>query len=423
MAQGLTLAGDVRHQAATDADGVATPDDGIRDAARLQRRIGELERQLQQSQRLEILGRLAGGVAHDFNNLLTIITGHVELLALAPSLPPDVRDALEQVREAAGRAAQLTGQLLAFSRRSAAESASVDVNRLVRSESSMLRRVVDEDIHIHTHLEDELPEVRCDGGRLAQVLMNLVLNARDAMPSGGTLSVSTGVVTVRQDDARHPGVLQPGEYVLLTVGDTGVGMSEEERARAFEPFFTTKGEGRGTGLGMATVQAIVRESDGYITIASAVGAGTTVLVYLPVGEQQGGVAGVDEEPQEAVGRGETVLLVEDDAAVRAFVDTILTDHGYSVIAAADGAEAFGQLDSALARVDLVVTDVVMPHRSGRAVVAHAQRLNPRVRALYLSGHTEDAIVRQGILRDDVVLLQKPFSPSTLLRAVREVLGP
>jgi CheY-like chemotaxis protein len=325
------------------------------------------------------------------------------------------------VSHAAGRAAQLTGQLLAFSRQTTAEPVVVELNRLVRRESEMLRRIVDEDVELVTRLAPRLPDVRGDAGRLAQVVMNLVLNARDAMPSGGRLTISTTPVTVDAHDAAHPAITEPGAYVLLSVEDTGIGMTPDECERIFEPFYTTKGAGLGTGLGMTTVRSIVHESDGFISVASRVGEGTKVRVYLPAalpGEATG-TAGADGAG--SVGGRETVLLVEDNAAVRALIEAVLSDHGYAVVCASDGDDAVHQLDHAAAPVQLVVSDVVLPHRNGRAVVAHAERLYPQVKALYLSGYTEDTIVRQGILREDVAFLQKPFTPTALLRAVRGAL--
>jgi nitrogen-specific signal transduction histidine kinase len=381
----------------------------------------ELARQLHQSQKLETIGRLAGGIAHDFNNLLTIISGYSELLAASPHTAPAMRESLVQVCQAAGRAAQLTGQLLAFSRQRSATPVLVDVNRLVRRECEMLRRIVDEDIAFITQLAPELPEIRGDAGRLAQVVMNLVLNARDAMPSGGQLAVRTTAVCVRAHDPDHPAVTEQGTYVRLSVDDTGCGMTPEECEHVFEPFYTTKGAGLGTGLGMTTVRSIVDESGGIIALTSTVGVGTSVQVYLPAATPAPlAVSGANGGPAMPGGR-ETILVVEDDAPVRTLTETVLSDHGYTVLSAVDGDDAVRQLDRAPLAVQLIVSDVVMPHRNGRAVVAHAQRLNPVIRALYLSGHTEDAIVRQGIMRDDVRFLQKPFTPAVLLRAVREAL--
>lgn len=391
------------------------------DQAEAARHRERLEHQLQQSQKLESIGRLAGGIAHDFNNLLTVIGGYSEVLLADPRTSPQVAAPLKKVADAAGRAAALTAQLLAFSRQQVFEPRVVDLNVVVRREVELLRRLVDEDIDVATVLAPGLPSVRCDPGQIGQVLMNLVVNARDAMPAGGSVEVRTRLGIVSEADLAAHAHLEPGRYCVIEVADTGHGMTEEERARVFEPFFTTKDAGQGTGLGMAVVYGIVKQSGGHIAIESAPGAGTTVRVYLPPVEESVD-AGREDRPAEAgAGGSEVVLLVEDNETVRTLAEDVLRERGYVVITASTGEEALTLYRASPVRVQLVVTDVVMPGFGGRALATQLRRTAPELPVLFMSGYTEDAIVRHGIMRADVAFIQKPFTGAALARKVREIL--
>jgi two-component system, cell cycle sensor histidine kinase and response regulator CckA len=378
-----------------------------------------LEEQVQQSQKMEAVGRLAGGVAHDFNNILTAIGGYTDLL-LADMPPDDARrQDVEEIHRAAQRAAALTQQLLAFSRRQVMQPKVVDLNAQVADIEKLLRRLIGEDILFATVLHPRAGNVRADPGQLEQVIVNLAVNARDAMPDGGRLTIETRNVELDESyRAEHPTVV-PGPYVMLAVSDTGVGMSEETRSRMFEPFFTTKVRGKGTGLGLATVYGIVQQSGGHIWVYSEQGRGTTMRVYLPRVEgpadkiERSG----DMPPQDLRGT-ETILLVEDEAAVRAVTRQLLARNGYTVVEAADGPTALGL---ELQKLDLLLTDVVMPGMSGRELADQLTARRPGLRVLYMSGYTDDAVVRHGMLEPGLTYLEKPFRPDALLRKVRDAL--
>jgi len=390
----------------------------------IQRDITErkrLEEQLQQAQKMEAIGQLAGGVAHDFNNLLTVIKAYSQLALLQLAEGDPLRSALEEVDKAADKAANLTRQLLAFSRRQVMEFRVLDLNEVVRGMEKMLRRVLGEDIELVTCYAGDLGRVRADVGQMEQVLMNLVVNARDAMPKGGRLTIETA--NVELDEAyvkRHVGV-KAGSYVMLAVTDTGVGMSAEVRERVFEPFFTTKEKGRGTGLGLSTVYGIVKQSGGNVWVYSELGKGTTFKVYLPRVEGEVEEVGKREEVKEVLRGGEVVLVVEDDETVRKLAVSILRRFGYEVLEAGLPGEALLLCEGRKERVDLLLTDVVMPHMSGRELAERVRKFHPEVRVLYMSGYTDNAIGHHGVLEPGIDFMQKPFTVDGLTRKVREVL--
>jgi PAS domain S-box-containing protein len=379
-----------------------------------------LESELRQAQKLDAIGQLAGGVAHDFNNLLTVITGRSHL-ALG-ELPADhaIRRHLDLIQTTAERAAALTRQLLAFSRKQVFESKVLDVNAVVSGLAPMLRRLIGEDLDFEVVPAPDLGRVKADPSQLEQVIVNLAVNARDAMPQGGALTIETGNVELDETYARrHPGA-SSGRFVMLAIRDSGHGMDAAVKARIFEPFFTTKEPGKGTGLGLATVFGIVKQSGGSISVESAPGEGTTFKVYLPRVDEAVDRPAASVAPTLARG-SETILLVEDDQEVRALARETLDGHGYVVIPAATPAEALRLASSHAGRIHLLVTDVVLPQLSGRGL---AERLMPDhrdLRVLYMSGYTDDAMVRHGVLEEGTVFLQKPFTPATFLMKVREVL--
>jgi PAS domain S-box-containing protein len=379
------------------------------------------EEQFYKAQKMEAVGRLAGGIAHDFNNLLVVILGTADLL-LEDLGPADPRRAdVQEIRKAGARAADLTRQLLAFSRQQVLETKVLDVNGLVADLDTLLRRLIGEDVELKTVLAPELGRVRTDPGQLEQVIVNLAVNARDAMPQGGQLTIETADADLDQSYARVHEPVRPGRYVMIAVSDTGTGMSEETKARIFEPFFTTKEQGKGTGLGLAMVYGIVKQSDGYVWAYSEPGAGTTFKIYFPRVDDP--AAPRERTTREAARpRGtETILLVEDDEQVRASTRKMLVSLGYRVIVAESGAQAFDLMDRHQGDLHLLVTDVVMPKVSGRKVVEELRHRRPGLKALYLSGYTDEAVVRHGVLEGGVPFLQKPFSVDALARKVREVL--
>ena len=379
-----------------------------------------LEAELRQSQKMDAVGRLAGGVAHDFNNLLTVINGYGELLQNALPVEDPHRALVGEMTKAGVRAAGLTRQLLAFSRQTVVAPRVLDLNAVVADLETMLRRVIGEDVLLKSSLQRTLGSVRADAGQMEQVLVNLCVNARDAMPRGGTLTIGTRDVYLNEDYARRHADVQPGRYVLLSVTDTGVGMTADVRARVFEPFFTTKGAGQGTGLGLATVYGIVTQSGGHIEVESEPGEGTTFRVYLPlVGEAARSTGSVLDVPPPA--GTEAVLLVEDEPAVRALVRRVLQGCGYTTLEAGDAEEAVRVCAGHAGPIHLVVTDVVMPGSGGRVLAERLLGLRPGLRVLYVSGYTDDAVVRHGVRHAEVNFLQKPFTPAALAHKVRQVL--
>ena len=397
----------------------------ITDRKRAQKEIADLGEQLRQSQKMEAIGRLAGGIAHDFNNLLTLIKGyaHLSLLELKENDP--LKDSIEGIKKASERAADLTRQLLAFSRRQVMEMKVLDLNTLLRDLDKMLRRVIGENIELGTRLADDLGRVKADPGQLEQVILNLAVNARDAMPSGGKLTIETANVEMDEAFARAHIEVSPGRYVQLAVRDTGVGMTPEVQERVFEPFFTTKEKGKGTGLGLSMVYGIVKQSGGNIWLDSAPGQGTTFRIYLPrVDEPVEELAekGAEKGAAEDLPRGpETVLVVEDDPEVLELSVRILNRQGYRVWQAVNGVEALRICEQHKEPIDLMLTDVVMPQMGGKELAEKVQPLRPQMKVLFTSGYMDDAVVHKGILNSGSHFLQKPFSPTVLAHKVREVL--
>jgi len=392
----------------------------ITEQKRAEAERAKLEDQLRQAQKLESIGRLAGGVAHDFNNLLTVINGYSGFLLRALKAGDPLRSYAEEITTAGERAASLTKQLLAFSRKQVIEPKVVDVNALIRESTLMLRRLIGDDILLETHLDSSLGQVMADPDQIHQVIMNLAVNARDAMPDGGALDIETLNVELGKDDiaAIHPSGI-PGRYVLMTVTDTGQGMNETIRKHIFEPFFTTKGVGKGTGLGLSTVYGIMRQNGGWIEVWSEVGIGTAFKVYLP---RIDACAVEEEEMRLSVGGGgETILVVEDQEAVRSFAKAALRQHGYQVIQASDGDKALSVVKLHSEQIHLLLTDVVMPGLNGRELSERLKELRPNVKVLFISGYTADVIANRGVLDPGIAFLHKPFSQEELARKVREVL--
>jgi two-component system cell cycle sensor histidine kinase/response regulator CckA len=381
-----------------------------------------LQEQFIQAQKMEAVGRLAGGVAHDFNNILTAITGYTDLLLA--DLPGDDprREDVDEIHRAAQRAAALTQQLLAFSRRQVMQPKVLGLNALVTDIEKLLRRLLGEDVSLATVLDPGTGNIRADPNQMQQVIMNLAVNARDAMPRGGRLTLETR--SVQLDDAyatEHRGVT-PGRYALLAVSDNGSGMTEETQSHLFEPFFTTKEMGKGTGLGLATVYGIVKQSGGHIWVYSEVGVGTTIKVHLPrVDEPTEPLWRPLPAPDHSVRGSETILLVEDEPAVRGVARQLLERQGYAVLEAADGPAALALCHEAKASVDLLLTDVVMPGISGRDLADRLALQYPKLRVLFMSGYTNDAIVRHGMLEPGLDYVQKPFPSGVLFQKIREVL--
>ena len=378
-----------------------------------------LEEQLRQAQKMEAIGRLAGGVAHDFNNLLGVIIGYSEL-ALDQIGPGNaVRGQVEQIRKAGERASALTRQLLAFSRQQVLDTKTLNLNAIISDMAQMLLRLIGEDVELQTKLDSQLHAIRGDQGQIEQVIMNLAVNARDAMPQGGKLMIETRNTTVEDNELQRRTPMTSGDYILLTISDTGVGMDAETQAHIFEPFFTTKAQGKGTGLGLATVYGVVKQSGGYIWVYSEPGVGATFKVYLPR---------VLEEPRTGqapdLGDGhqgaETVLVVEDEASLRTFTTTLLQNSGYTVVEAGDGEEALALAGQYKRPIHLLLTDMIMPGMNGPAVAEKLASLHPETKVLFMSGYT--GFVSRGLIDPHAVLVSKPFTREELLRKIREALG-
>jgi signal transduction histidine kinase/CheY-like chemotaxis protein len=407
-------------------------DEALRLVADLERRTSELdlalteqrraEEELRHAQRMEAVGRLAGGVAHDFNNLLTVIIGYVRLLLGRLPSEGEGREEAEQIARAAERAATLTQQLLAFSRRQVLKPELLDLNHVVRDMKRLLERLIGEHIELVTGLDPALGTVKADRGQLEQVILNLAVNARDAMPTGGRLSIETANVELDETQLReHPG--SAGPCVELAVSDTGQGMDKATLEHAFEPFFTTKEQGKGTGLGLATVYGIVAQSGGSISVDSDPGHGVTFTIHLPRVDVPEPTADRQPRPRDDPLRGsEVILLVEDDLAVRELVQRVLSEHGYTVLRTHSPREAIAVSERYEGHVDLLLTDVVMPEMSGRELSDALTARRPGLRTLYMSGYMEEAIVNHGVLDEGIAFIGKPFAPESLVRKLRTLLG-
>jgi len=379
-----------------------------------------LEEQLRQSQKMEAVGRLAGGIAHDFNNLLTVMKGYSELMLDELDAADPLRTEVDEVKKAADRAAALTRQLLAFSRQQVLAPKVLDLNSVVGNMDKLLRRLLGEDIDLFTVLEPGLARVKADPGQVEQVIMNLAVNARDAMPNGGKLTIETANVDLDENYIRDHASVKPGAYVMVAVTDTGSGMTDKVKSRIFEPFFTTKEIGKGTGLGLSTVYGIIKQSGGYIWVYSEVGIGSTFKAYLPAVDAPAELpAGTTQQPAR---RGsETVLLVEDEDGVRALMRQVLHKHGYNVLESRHGGEAFLMCERHSGKIDLLLTDVVLEQMSGRELAERLIKVRPEMKVLYVSGYADDAIVHHGVLNAGVAFLQKPFTTEALARKIRYVL--
>ena len=391
-----------------------------------------LEAQLHQSQRLESLGQLAGGVAHDFNNLLAVMLNYTSFVAEQIQDAADVDPAggwpqaakdLQQVLRAGRRATELTHQLLAFGRREVVRPRVLDLNGVIREVEQLLLRTLGEHIQLHTELEPALWPVLADPGQVEQVLVNLAVNARDAMPAGGTLTVHTAnhVVTGEQRNSRLRPPAPPGRYVRLRIADTGTGIPPEVLERVFEPFFTTKAPGEGTGLGLATVYGIVTQAGGYATLQSAVGAGTAFVALLPVTEEQPATVPAPAAAQQLKRGGEAILVVEDETALRAVTERILARNGYQVLSAGSGPEALKIAEDLTRKIDLLLTDVIMPHMHGQELTEQIRRIRPRLPVVYMSGYAQPFITGEGTLDPNTILITKPFTQRELLERLREAL--
>jgi PAS domain S-box-containing protein len=393
----------------------------ITEARRTEEALRHSEERLAQAQKMEAVGRLAGGIAHDFNNLLTVIRGYADLMEECMEGSHPMRADVKEIKQAADRAAGLTGQLLAFSRKQVLRMTVLDLNEVVRGMEKMLPRILGEDIRLVTVLAPDLKVTRADQGQLEQVIMNLAANARDAMPQGGVLTLATGNRVVGEDSYRERPEIAHGEYIVLEVSDTGAGIDREILPRVFEPFFTTKAMGKGTGLGLATVYGIIKQSEGYVYCASEPGAGTTFTIFLP--RARDGSLEAKKPPRESgtLTGSETILVVEDEDAILGFVLPILTRSGYKATGAHDGEQALAAVASRTDPIHLLLTDVVMPRMSGPDLGRKLKELHPDIRILYMSGFTDHPAVQQGVRDNQIDMIRKPFAADALLRKIRDVL--
>ena len=383
-----------------------------------------VEQQLRQAQKMEAVGRLAGGVAHDFNNLLTAITGYSDLMLRRLGEEDSLRSNVEEIRKAASRATALTRQLLAFSRKQMQQLKILNLNSIVSELDKMLQRLIGEDIQLTTTLDPQLGQTKADAGQIEQVIMNLVVNARDAVSMGGKITIETANVYLNNEYVQSHLGARAGRYVMLAVSDTGAGMDDETKSHIFEPFFTTKEAGKGTGLGLATVYGIVKQSNGYISVESEVGQGTAFKVYLPrVDEAAEPLTLSSLAPEKpARRRTETVLLAEDEEVVRNLTRQVLEMNGYKVLEAANGGAALMLCEEHKGPIHLLITDVVMPEMSGRKLAERLSAVRPNMRVLYMSGYTDEAIIRHGVLDEGTEFIQKPFTPESLAHKINELLG-
>ena len=381
----------------------------------------QLEAQLFQSQKMEAIGQLAGGVAHDFNNLLTSIIGNATLVSMKLEKDSPLQEYPEEIMKAGESAASLTRQLLAFSRKQIFQPEVLNLNAVIPNIEKMLRRLIGEDVELKTILQPELGNVETDPGQIEQIIVNLAVNARDAMPTGGKLTIETVNVQMDEKYVREHITAKPGFYVMMAISDTGTGMDEEIRSKIFEPFFTTKEEGQGTGLGLSTVYGIVKQSDGYIWVYSEPGKGTSFKIYLPRVDKESQDIKKIKTSDKSLSGTETVLVVEDDRMVRELAIKILQKYGYKVLEAEDGKEAIEIGKQHEGPIDLMLTDVVMPGMSGRILAAEFESLRPKIKVVYMSGYTDNIVVHHGILDRGMSFIQKPFTHEALAIKVRELL--
>jgi signal transduction histidine kinase/CheY-like chemotaxis protein len=387
---------------------------------RTEAQLRQVEAQLQQSRKMEAIGVVAGGVAHDFNNILSVILSCASMVLDEP-LPEQVRSDVIEIARAGERAADLTRQLLAFSRRQVLEPRVLDLGLAVLAMDKMLRRLLGAEIELSLVTGSASCRTRADPSQIDQIIMNLAVNAKDAMPGGGKLIIEVAPVEFDAEYAASHGEVTPGFYVMLAVTDTGTGMDDATRARIFEPFFTTKEVGKGTGLGLSTVFGIVQQSRGHIWVYSELGRGTTFKVYFPCVEEPVEALSISPPPPTTLRGSETILLVDDDESVRATIRAVLQRNGYHVLDAAGPGEALLISDQQTSTIDLLLTDVAMPRMSGPDLASRLQQQRREIKVLYLSGYTENAVIRQGVLDGGLAFLQKPVVPGTLLRRVREVI--
>ena len=413
----------VNHLGEPGVDGIVINIRDITERRRAEAERQTLQDQLQHAVKMESIGRLAGGVAHDFNNLLTAILGNAELAQRKARNGQPVDESLGEIREATLSAAALTRQLLAFSRKQVIAPRLLDTNELIGRMDKMLKRLIGEDIHLRTVPGEDLGSVRADPGLLEQAIVNLVVNARDAMPNGGSLVIETAAITLDSAYQRNHPLAEPGRYVMLAISDTGVGMGDEVKAHLFEPFFTTKPRGEGTGLGLATTYGAVRQSNGFIDVYSQVGKGTTFKIFLPVVDEDAErlTTPSPDDPSALRGGKETILVVEDEQRVRELVSRSLAAFGYEVLMAGSGAEAVALATARQAAIHLLLTDVIMPGMNGRQLSALLTEAHPETRVLFTSGYTENIIAQHGILDPGIDFLSKPYTLEVLAHKVRRIL--
>jgi two-component system, cell cycle sensor histidine kinase and response regulator CckA len=382
----------------------------------------KMEAQLQQALKMEAVGRLAGGVAHDFNNMLTGISGHGDLLLRQLPSESPLRRHAEEIKQSCKRCAALTNQLLTFSRNQVVQPKILDISKALIGMEGMLRPLIGEDVILRIHADTASAHVRVDPTQLEQIVLNLSINARDAMPNGGVLTIETATVVLDESSIAHREV-DPGVYLRLSVQDTGVGMDEQTMIRIFEPFYTTKEPGKGTGLGLSTVYGIVQQSGGCIEVDSIVGKGSTFLLFFPTIDGVGELLSATHHAQPTHPIPKTILVVEDDSAVRGVIQEVLSLSGYRVVEAANGEDAIARCRHHDGHFDLLLTDVVMPHLGGRQLAQQLHERYPQMKVLFISGYMDDAILREGLSRDGMAFLPKPFSPEALEQKIRDMLLP
>ena len=394
----------------------------ITERKKIEQTLKKTEQQFLQSQKMEAVGRLAGGIAHDFNNLLTVIKGYTELLLMGFDENDSRKDSADEIKKAADRAASLTRQLLAFSRKQVFQSKDLNINTLVSDMTKMLHRLIGEDIELVTSLSSELGFVNADPGQLEQVILNIVVNARDAMPKGGKLIIETANVELDETYSQEHIGIKPGQYVMLAISDTGHGIPEDIRSHIFEPFFTTKEKDKGTGLGLSTVYGIIKQSGGYIWLYSEPDKGTSFKIYFPQIKEVIKESALTSAPVELQKGNETILLVEDDDMVRNLIRLILEKNGYTVLEAGNAEKVTFLCKQHKGKINIMVSDVIMPKISGPQLFKKVAPLRPDMKVLYMSGYTDEAIVRHGVLEAGINFIQKPFTPDSIIRKIHEVLN-